>query len=70
MATNHSNQTWPISDLTFVEISAGHPLQTQMHVAFECGIRVVISQRDQIPLAAELIEYLRERQDRREGGVA
>jgi len=70
MATNHFNHTWPVSDLTFVEITVEHPLQTQMHVAFQCGTRVVISQRDQIPLAAELIEYLRNRPDRREGGAA
>ena len=69
MATNHSNQTWPVSDLTFVEIAVEHPIQKQMHVAFQCGTCVVISQRDQIPLAAELIEYLRSR-PRTQGGAA
>ena len=69
MATNHSNQTWPVSDLTFVEIAVEHPIQKQMHVAFECGTRVVISQRDQIPLAAALIEFLRDRPRTEGGGV-
>jgi len=68
MATNHSNQTWPVSDLTFVEISVEQPIQKQMHVAFQCGTCVVISQREQIPLAAELIEYLRNR-PRTQGGA-
>ena len=69
MATNQSYQTWPVSDLTFVEIAVEHPIQKQMHIAFQCGTCIVISQREQIPLAAELIEYLRER-SRTQGGAA
>lgn len=53
MATNHPNHTWPVSDLTFVEVAIEHPIQKQMHVAFDCGTRIVISQCDQIPLAGD-----------------
>jgi len=69
MATNHSNHTWLVNDLTFVEISVERPIQKQMHSAFECGTCVVISQREQIPLAVELIEYLRDR-PRTQGGAS
>jgi len=61
MATDHFYQTWPVSDLTFVEIAVEQPLQTQMHVRFDCGACIIVTHKDQIPLAAELIDYLRNR---------
>ncbi len=69
MAKNHSQQTWLVSDLVFVEIAVEHPIQKEMHVVFGRGTRIVISQHDQIPLAAELIEFLCDRPCR-EGGRA
>ena len=50
---------WRVADVTFIEIEITHPTDRQMRVEFECGLRVVIADDSQIPLAARLIEALR-----------
>jgi hypothetical protein len=59
MAKNSIPKPWRVADVTFVEIEIKHPTDTQMRVEFECGVRVVITDELQIPLAAHLIEALR-----------
>lgn len=50
---------WRVADVTFVEIEISHRTDTQLRVEFDCGLRVVIADECQIPLAARLIETLR-----------
>lgn len=50
---------WRVSDVTFVEIEISHRTDTQLRVEFDCGLRVVIADERQIPLAARLIAVLR-----------
>ncbi len=59
MAQNHSKpKIWAIRDVRFVEVALTAST-CQLHVEFDHGIRVVISDRGQIDLAADLIEHLR-----------
>jgi hypothetical protein len=50
---------WRVADVTFFEIEIRHPSDRQMRVEFGCGLRLVITDPGQIPLAAALIESLR-----------
>ena len=59
MAKKTRTGPWRVADVTFVEIELSHPTDRQMRVEFQCGLRVVITDERQIPLAARLIETLR-----------
>ena len=59
MAKRSIPKPWRVADVTFVEIEITHRTDRQMRVEFECGLRVVIADDSQIPLAARLIEALR-----------
>lgn len=59
MARKTRTKPWRVADVTFVEIEISHPTDRQMRVEFQCGLRVVIADESQIPLAALLIETLR-----------
>jgi hypothetical protein len=50
---------WTVADLTFVEIQIAHPSDRQMRIEFANGIRLVIADASQIPLACDVIETLR-----------
>lgn len=50
---------WRVADVTFIEIEISHRTDTQLRVEFDCGLRVVIADERQVPLAARLIETLR-----------
>lgn len=55
----------------FVEVEITHPTQRQIHLVFQNGVRLVIADNCQLPLAAQLIVELRKierRQSRRKGG--
>jgi hypothetical protein len=52
-------QPWRVADVTFVEIEIRRPSARQMRVEFGCGLRLVITDASQVPLAASLIEALR-----------
>jgi hypothetical protein len=52
-------QPWRVADVTFVEIEIRRPSDRQMRVEFGCGLRLVITDASQVPLAASLIEALR-----------
>ena len=55
----------------FVEVEITHPTRPQMHLIFQNGVRLVIADDSQLPLAAQLIVELRKierRQSRRKGG--
>lgn len=59
MAKRSIPKPWRVADVTFVEIEISHRTDRQMRVEFECGLRIVIAEDSQIPLAARLIETLR-----------
>ena len=59
MSHNTIPEPWRVADVTFVEIEITHRSDTQMRIEFECGLRVVIADESQIPLAARLVETLR-----------
>jgi hypothetical protein len=59
MSRKNIPKPWRVADVTFVEIEITHRTDTQMRIEFECGLRVVIADGSQIPLAARLIETLR-----------
>jgi hypothetical protein len=59
MAKRSIPKPWRVADVTFVEIEITHSTDRQMRVEFECGLRVVITEESQIPLASRLIEALR-----------
>jgi hypothetical protein len=54
---------WRVADVTFVEIEITHRTDMQLRVEFGCGLRVVIADERQIPLAARLIETFRAGKD-------
>ena len=59
MAKRSIPKPWRVADVTFVEIEITHRTERQMRVEFDCGLRIVIAEDSQIPLAARLIETLR-----------
>jgi hypothetical protein len=54
---------WAVADLTFIEIQITHPSDRQMRIEFANGIRLVIADASQIPLACDVIETLRARKE-------
>jgi len=59
MAKKTHPKPWRVADVTFVEIQIAHPTDRQLRVEFECGLRILIADESQIPLAARLIDTLR-----------
>lgn len=59
MSSSSTPAPWRVADVTFFEIEIRHPSDCQMRVEFACGLRLVITEECQIPLAAALIETLR-----------
>ncbi len=60
MSTSSNPLPWPVADVTFVRIRIEHPHRRQMRVEFDRGVTLVITDAEQIPLAARLIETLRD----------
>jgi len=46
--------------VTFIEVRIAHPTDRRLRVEFDGGVKLVIARADQIPLAARLIETLRD----------
>jgi len=59
MSSKTIPKPWRVADVTFIEIEITHRADRQLRVEFDCGLRVVIADESQIPLAARLIETLR-----------
>ena len=55
-----------VKDVRFVEVEFAAPSGTRMIVELGDGVRLLVSDRDAIELAGDLIEYLR--RPRRKGG--
>ena len=52
-------KTWPVKDVCYVEVSLADLTTRHLHIEFDHGIRIVVPNEDQLPLAAQLIEQLR-----------
>jgi len=59
MPSKTIRKPWRVADVTFIKIEISHRTDTQLRVEFDCGLRVVIADERQVPLAARLIETLR-----------
>jgi hypothetical protein len=59
MPSKTIRKPWRVADVTFIEIEINHRTDTQLRVEFDCGLRLVITDERQVPLAARLIETLR-----------
>lgn len=58
MAKKTIPKPWRAADVTFVEIEINRPSDRQMRIEFGCGLRLVIADECQIPLAARLLDAL------------
>ena len=61
-------KSWPLAEAMFVEVEISHPRERQMHLIFQNGVRLVIGDDSQLPLAAELIVQLRKIERAQTGG--
>jgi hypothetical protein len=61
-------KSWPLAEAMFVEVEISHPRVRQMHLIFQNGVRLVIGDDSQLPLAAELIVQLRKIERTQTGG--
>lgn len=68
MPKTNSAKPWPLADALFVEVEITHPSERQMHLLFQNGVRLVIGDDSQLPLAAELIVQLRKIESTEKGG--
>ena len=62
---------WPVKEVRYVEVSLANLTTRHLHIEFDHGIRIVVANEGQLPLAAQLIEHLRsEANSARNGGRA
>lgn len=60
MSSSSVPKPWRVADATFVEIEIRRSSDSQLRVEFGCGLRLAITDASQVPLAASLLETLRE----------
>lgn len=68
MPITKSTKPWPLADAMFVEVEITHPRERQMHLIFQNGVRLVLGDDSQLPLAAALIVQLRKLERTHQGG--
>ncbi len=68
MPKTKSTKLWPLADAMFVEVEITHPRERQMHLIFQNGVRLVLGDDSQLPLAAALIVQLRKLERTHQGG--
>ncbi len=54
-----SSRIWKAAEVTFVEVELGRPTDHQLRIEFNCGVRLIIADDSQFPLAAKLIHFIR-----------
>ena len=59
MKKSYSSKIWKASEVTFVEVELGRPSDHQLRIEFNCGVRLIIADDSQFPLAAKLIHFIR-----------
>ncbi|MGJ8725962.1 MAG: hypothetical protein ACSHYB_15515 [Roseibacillus sp.] len=60
MPKSKRSKPWPVQDVRYVEVALTELTTRHLHVEFDHGIRIVVANEDQLPLAARLIEQLRQ----------
>lgn len=60
MPRRSNSKPWRVADVTFVQVRIEQPHERQMRIEFDDRVSLVIARPDQIPLAARLIEALRD----------
>ncbi len=71
MPKSKQPKSWPVKDVRYVEVAFTELATRQLHIEFDHGIRIVVADAEQIPLAVGLIEQLRHRANAvRNGGRA
>ena len=60
MPKSKRSKPWPVQDVRYVEVALTELTTRHLHVEFDHGIRIVVANKDQLPLAARLIEQLRQ----------
>jgi hypothetical protein len=68
MPKTKSTKPWPLADAMFVEVEITHPRERQMHLIFQNGVRLILGDDSQLPLAAALIVQLRKLERTHQGG--
>lgn len=63
MDKNHPSKIWKAAEVTFIEVELAHPADRQLRVEFNCGVRLIIADDSQLPLAAKLINLIRRSQE-------
>ncbi|MDA7880901.1 hypothetical protein N9A94_01180 [Akkermansiaceae bacterium] len=60
MGKNHPpNKVWKAAEVSFIEVELRHPTDRQLRIEFNCGVRLVIADDSQFPLASKLIHFIR-----------
>ena len=59
MSQSKHSKPWPVQDVRYVEVNLSEFTTRHLHIEFEHGIRIIVANEKQIPLAAQLIEFLR-----------
>jgi hypothetical protein len=60
MPRRSNSKPWRVASVSFVQVRIEHPTERQMRIEFDDRVTLVIARADQIPLAARLIEVLRD----------
>ena len=64
-------KSWSVKDVCYVEVALAEVTTRHLHIEFDHGIRIVVADAEQLPLAVRLIEQLRrETNPVRKGGHA
>ena len=63
MQKNESSKIWKAAEVSFVEVELAHPSDRQLRIEFQSGVRLIIADESQFPLAAKLIHFIRTAED-------
>lgn len=59
MSKQREAKPWPVQDVRYVEVALSEVTTRHLHVEFDQGVRIVVANEEQFPLAAKLITFLR-----------
>ena len=55
----HPSKIWKAAEVSFIEVELTQPSDQQLRIEFQCGVRLIIADQSQFPLAADLIKFIR-----------
>ncbi len=59
MSKQPEAKPWPVQEVCYVEVALSEVTTRHLHIEFDHGIRIVVTNEGQLPLAAKLITFLR-----------